>query len=34
VTIAGVEVMSDEPGETWLRNISVNGVAVDKFAQS
>jgi hypothetical protein len=29
----GVEVVQDEEGKTLLRNISVNGVAVDKFPQ-
>jgi hypothetical protein len=30
----GVQVVQDEQGETLLRNISVNGVAVDKFPHS
>jgi hypothetical protein len=29
--IAGVDVVLDEQGQTLLRNISVNGVAVNKF---
>jgi hypothetical protein len=33
-TITGVEVVQDEQGKTLLRNISVNGVSVDKFSQS
>jgi hypothetical protein len=30
-TIKGVDVVMDEQGKTLLRNITVNGVAVDKF---
>ena len=30
-TIAGVEVMNDEQGTKVVRNISVNGILVDKF---
>jgi hypothetical protein len=33
-TMTGVDVVQDEQGQTQLRNISVNGVSVDKFAQS
>jgi hypothetical protein len=32
--ITGVDVVQDERGQTLLRNISVNGVAVDKFPHS
>ena len=32
-TDPNVEVVQDEEGKTLLRNISVNGVAVDKFPQ-
>ncbi len=35
VTITGgVDVVQDEEGQTLLRNISVNGVSVDKFPHS
>ena len=30
-TIAGVDVVMDEQGQTLLRNLSVNGVVIDKF---
>jgi hypothetical protein len=30
-TISGVDVVQDEEGQTLLRNISVNNIAVDKF---
>ena len=30
-TIKGVDVVMDEQGLTLLRNITVNGIAVDKF---
>ena len=30
-TVSGVEVVMDEEGQTLLRNISVNGVTVNKF---
>ena len=30
-TITGVDVVMDEQGQTLLRNISVNGVAISKF---
>jgi hypothetical protein len=29
--ISGVEVIRDETGKSTLRNLSVNGVSVDKF---
>ena len=32
--IKGVDVVMDEEGQTLLRNITVNGVAVDKFPHS
>ena len=32
--IKGVDVVMDESGQTLLRNITVNGVAVDKFPHS
>jgi hypothetical protein len=31
-SINGVDVVMDEQGQTLLRNITVNGVTVDKFA--
>jgi hypothetical protein len=30
-TISGVDVVMDEEGDTLLRNISVNGVSINKF---
>lgn len=33
-TISGVEIMRDEQGTSTLRNISVNGVVVDKFSSN
>ena len=33
-TIAGIDLVQDEQGQTLLRNISVNGVVVNKFPNS
>jgi hypothetical protein len=33
-TMSGIDIVLDEQGQTLLRNISVNGVAVDKFPNS